>query len=139
MSRIASIALFCAIAVLAVDPPLVLLAFEDRAAREATLARRADPSPELAAFLTSVRARTKKGESVVLLLPARDWERYSRGYFRASYLLAGRTVLPVLTKEGTVARENLARADYIAAWRVRYAGDGSLVWQGHGGTLVRRR
>ena len=135
MSRTLSIALFSAIVLLAVDPPLLLLALEDRDARREALARRADPSPELAAFLAGVRARTAKGDTVVLLLPVRDWERYSRAYFRASYLLAGHTVMPVLDEQNAIIP---IRARYVAAWRVRYDDAGSVVWRGHGGTLVRR-
>ena len=130
MSRVLSLTLFCAIVVLAVDPPLLLLAFEDRAARAEVLARRADPSPELAAFLADVRAHTKRGHSIALLLPVRDRHEYERLWFRASYLLAGRSVLPM-------SRENVQRADYVAAWHVRF--DGEVVVHGHGGTLVRRR
>jgi hypothetical protein len=130
LSRLVPVALFCAIVVFAVDPPLVFLALQERAARAAELARRADPSPELAAFLAGVRARTRRGDSIVLLLPARDRAMYERDYFRASYHLAGRSVLPM-------TRDAMRRADYVAAWRVGVPGES--LWQGHGGALMRRR
>ena len=114
MRRLLPLLLFTAIAVLAIDPPLLFLAFQDRTARAEVLAQRADPIPELAAFLADVRAHTTRGDVIVLVLPVND----DRLYFRASYLLAGRTVL-------RPTRENVARADYVAAWPRK--------------TLVRRR
>lgn len=137
-SRALTTALFSAIVLLAVDPVMLLLAFEDRELRHEVLSRRADPDPELAAFLAGVRERTREGDSILLILPVRQWERYSGAYFRAGYLLAGRTVLPIIATDGRVVRENVERADYVAAWRVRFTG-GTPVWSGAGGTLVRRR
>jgi hypothetical protein len=130
VSRAVPLLLFSAIVVFSIDPPLVFLALENRAARREVLNHRADPWPELAAFLAGVRERTKKGDSIVLLLPVGDRQSYDHGYFRASYLLAGRTLL-------RPSRENVARADYVAAWRVNVPGD--AVWRDHGGALLRRR
>jgi hypothetical protein len=107
--------------------------------RHEILRRRADPSPELASFVAGIRAHTKQGDAIALVLPMRDWERYSRAYFRGSFALAGRTVLPVIARDGSVVRENVDRAQYVAAWHVRYAGEGTVVWRGHGGALVRKR
>ena len=134
-SRVLAIALFTAIVVLAADPPMLVLAVDRRAERVEALARRADPDPELAAFLAEVRARTRRGDSIALVLPDRDWERYSRGYFRASYLLAGREVLPMIDERGNPSRE-IARARYVAAWRAPHGPNG-IVWSGHEGVLVR--
>ena len=105
MRRLLPLLLFVAIAVLAIDPPLLFLAVQDRDARAEVLARRADPIPDLAAFLAQVRAQTTRGDVIVLVLPVND----DRLYFRASYLLAGRTVL-------RPTHANAARADYVAAW-----------------------
>ena len=123
---------------MAVDPPLLILALDRSAERREALSRRADPSPELAAFLGEVRARTRRGDSIALLLPIRDWPAYSGAYFRASYLLAGREVLPIVDEQGRALRGNVARATWVAAWRVRYDA-GTVVWAGHEGVLVRKQ
>ena len=133
--RTACIALFAAIVILSVDPPLFVLALQDRAGRRELLTRRADPHPELVRFLEGVRAHTRRGDSIVLLLPVRDAERYSAAYFRASYHLAGRVVLPAIGEDGSIHRGNIAEAKYVAGWRVGYPG--RIVWSGEGGLLVR--
>lgn len=137
---VSALLLFVAIVVSSFEWAILRHAFEDRGARAAELAIAADPNVELAAFLEGVRARTAPGESIALLLPPRPWDSgYSRAYFRASYLLAGREVLPVISPADRVLRENLQSATWVAAWRVRYDGRGSSVWSGSSGTLVRQR
>ncbi|MEO8380523.1 MAG: hypothetical protein ABI779_12730 [Acidobacteriota bacterium] len=73
-----------------------------------------DPSPpEVLRFVEEVRARTRNGERVGLMFgaPLQGW---SYTYWRARYLLAGRTVLPPMD---LVAPED---ADVIALWRTGY-------------------
>jgi hypothetical protein len=95
--------------------------------------------PDYAEFLAEVRNHTATGDSIALLVPARRGTTdYSYAYFRASYDLAGREVLPVIS-DGTVLRENIARAGYVAVWHGRTAGmNRPVVWRGHGGELLGR-
>ena len=80
------------------------------------------------------------GDRVAVLVPTLDWDNgYSYGYYRASYFLTGREVLPLADERHGVHPENLQRADLVAAWRAPVpATHRTLVWQGDGGVLVRR-
>ena len=65
---------------------------------------------------------------------------YADAYYRASYFLAGREVLPAVTWDDRPHPENVRAARYVAAWQlnVQPAGRGALVWRGEGGELLRR-
>lgn len=95
-------------------------------------------APSYPAFLQEVRKRTRPGDSIAILFPVRDWnEGYAYAYYRASYFLAGRRVIPLVAPDNRLQLESLSEADYIAAW-------GTLprhltpVWHGRGGALFRR-
>ena len=93
-----------------------------------------DPMPaSLDSFLSELRVRTTPGERIGLQLgwPA---DGFSYGYWRAHYMLAGRTVLPPMN---VVAPED---ATVIAVWKSGY-GDPryDLVFVGHDGAIARRR
>lgn len=92
-----------------------------------------DPSsPEVVRFFTWVRANTVPGERIALVLaPPFDGPGYA--YWRASYELTGRVVLPAVF--------DLADADTIAVWKTFY-GDPRFALaglDGHGGALLRRK
>ncbi|HEX7190161.1 MAG TPA: hypothetical protein VF381_01210, partial [Thermoanaerobaculia bacterium] len=71
-------------------------------------------------FLESVRARTKRGDTIALVVPNTGWERgYGYAYYRASYFLAGREVLPVIDRKNVPQPQNAARAKYVATWNGR--------------------
>ena len=125
--RLIAIALFAAIVLLSLDPSVLILSVPPRRPHAEVLARRADPNRELALFLAEVRARTKRGESITLVLPSvldREADAYR---YRSSYHLAGRDVF--LARDGV-------RTAWIAAWRVPVDAR-QPAWRGHGGVLVR--
>lgn len=93
------------------------------------------------AFLREVAARTRPGDSIVILVPIRYWRTgYGYAYYRASYFLAGRRAIPILDDDDRVRRERLRQTDYVALWRMpELPGPGyRVVWRGHGGVLLRR-
>ena len=91
-------------------------------------------------FLEAVRERTQNGDSIALIAPTLDWENgYSYAYYRSSYFLAGREVLPVADSRGGLHPENFRRARYVAVWgREMPPGHRTVVWQGYGGVLLRQ-
>ena len=89
-------------------------------------------------FLEDVRAHTKPGDSIALVAPSMRWDvGYSYAYYRASYFLTGREVLPLVWRDDAPLPQNFGRATYIAAWR-RNVQDATrrVVWSGDGGTLL---
>jgi len=139
MRRALSIVAFAAIVVAGIDPRLLSMPFYDRAA----LAEAFNPDrswQQYARFLRDVREQTQPGQRIAVLVPATTWDGgYSYAYYRASYFLAGREVLPLFDDADRAHPENLRRADLVAAWRARVpATHRTLVWRGDGGVLVRR-
>jgi hypothetical protein len=91
------------------------------------------------AFLQEVAARTRPGDSIVIVVPIRYWRTgYGYAYYRASYFLAGRRAIPILDDDDRLRRERLAQTDYVALWRMPELPGYSVVWRGHGGVLMRR-
>jgi hypothetical protein len=75
-------------------------------------------TPEYPQFLTAVAAATPPGSKIAIFVPMRRWDDgYSYAYYRASYILAGREVLPIVWNDDRLLSANVARADYIAVWR----------------------
>lgn len=91
-------------------------------------------------FLVGVRSRTEPGDTIALVVPMTEWSGYSWAYYRASYVLAGRTVLPLMDASNRVHPENLSAAVYVAAWE-SHPRDASarVVWAEDGGALLRRQ
>ena len=138
--RVAAATLFAAIVIIGIEPTLLSFPFKDRtrlaAAYNGILDRRYPGYPE---FLEAVRAQTNHGDSIALLVPPRRWEYgYSYAYFRASYVLAGRQVLPLVSDRDALLGENFRAAQYVAAWHVTPP-DGAVVMRASGGVLVKRR
>jgi hypothetical protein len=141
LRRALMILALAAIIVTRIEPHLLRFPFYDRAALAALFARRADRTwMQYAQFLRDARAHTRNGESVAVLVPALRWDGgYSYAYYRASYFLAGREVLPFVDRDDHLHPENLQRADYVAAWRMQAPPThAKVVWSGDGGVLVRR-
>ena len=139
--RTLMIVAFAAIVLSRIDPVLLRVLFYDRAALAPLFERYADRQGlQYAQFLRGVRAHTRAGERVAVLVPTLDWDNgYSYAYYRASYFLTGREVLPLADERHRVHPENLQRADLVAAWRAPVpTTHRTLVWQGDGGVLVRR-
>jgi hypothetical protein len=97
-------------------------------------------SPEYPRFLTSVAAATPAGSRIAIFVPMRRWdEGYSYAYYRASYFLAGRDVLPVVWRDDRLIAQNVERAEYIASWNMKVGAKGfQPILKAHGGTLYRR-
>jgi hypothetical protein len=73
--------------------------------------------PGLKTFLEGVDAHTPPHARIAIWVPFRQWEvGYGYAYYRASYLLPGKQVVPLLAlHEDRVDFSNLAQADYLAS------------------------
>ena len=128
------------IVALRIEPQLLRLPFMDRTKFNRSLAQMADGSWwQYPLFLQGVREHTRNGDTIAVLVPPQRWDDgYSYAYYRASYFLAGRIVLPLVTDDDRKHPENFRAAQYIAAWHIRGAGGGRAVWAGEGGVLLQR-
>jgi hypothetical protein len=141
--QIAALIVFLALPLASFRFPSLALPFRDRSTAERELSLAADPapwSPDYPLFLQDVLAHTRPGDSIALVVPTDDWDGgYSYAYYRASYFLPGREVLPVITPENRPVPENVARARYIAAWKRRVTGLARrAVFAQHEGALLER-
>jgi hypothetical protein len=138
--RIAASVVFLIIVLVAIEPTMIRLPFIDRTALRLAMERAPDRAwyPQYPLFLDEVRARTAKGSTIALVVPIRSWGGgYDYSFYRASYFLAGRELLPILTREDKPLMESFRRARYVAAWGINARG-GRVVWRGHGGVLLER-
>lgn len=136
--RRVAIVLFIAITVLSIDFRMFVDVAGPRDALLHNLSR-ADRVPGFAAFLQGVRAHTQRDETIALVVAAPDPATYRYGFIRASYLLAGRTVIPIEMSDGKFRAEAVRTTKYLAVFRLRYVGSGHIVWQGRDGVLVEQR
>ena len=89
-------------------------------------------------FLREVARRTRPGQKIAILGRFRRWDLdYSYRYYRATYILAGRPVIPLMSPDDKMHPERLRHADLIAAWEMEVPGH-QLLWRAHGGALYRR-
>ena len=139
--RALTILCLAAIVVVRVNTRLLTMPFVDRAPIASALASYPDGTwPQFPRFLAEVRARTNPGDSIALIVPARRWEGgYSYAYYRASYFLAGREVLPVVNEQDEPIPQNLHGARYVAAIGVTLRVPADVIWQGEGCALLRLR
>jgi hypothetical protein len=137
-----SIACFTGLVIASVRLPPLMLPFIDRTPIQRSMSVFPDRGgwwPDYPRFLAEVHAQTKRGDSIAILVPTMQWSRgYSYAYYRASYFLAGREVLPLVLESGLPVPENLRRAQYVAMWRRQAPAGAHVVFTGYGGTLVRR-
>jgi hypothetical protein len=120
MRRRVAIVLFVALAVLSIDFDLFRFALHYQAMRGVMSAYPDRGWSGYPQFLESVRARTKRGDSIALVVPNAGWDRgYAYAYYRASYFLAGREVLPAIGRDDVPLQQNLARARYVATFGSR--------------------
>ena len=97
--------------------------------------------PGFQRLLLGAAERTPPGARVAIALPFRAWEGgYGYGYYRASYLLPGRQVVPLLVPgEDRPSLENLRQSDYVLSWRSELQPPGFVtVWRSPDGMLMRR-
>ncbi len=84
---------------------------------------------------------TPRGARIAIALPFGAWEGgYGYGYYRASFLLPGKQVVPLLELNRDVPQpENLRFADYVVAWHGKPEVKGfTAMWSTPDGTLLRR-
>jgi hypothetical protein len=95
--------------------------------------------PQYPQFLAGVRAHTQPGDSIAIVVPTLEWDSgYSYAYYRASYLLTGREVLPLADRENHLQLLNFRQAKYIAVWNTAMPqAHFTTVWRGAGGVLLR--
>ncbi len=130
-----------AIFALRIDRRLLLLPFLDRKPISEAFAQRADRLwPQFPRFIEGVRQHTQNGDSIALVTPTLDWDQgYSYAYYRASYFLAGRQVLPLAMDDKRLEPMNFRRAKYVAVFGRPFPPSHlTPVWSGDGGTLLRR-
>jgi len=95
-------------------------------------------TPDYPAFLSEVARRTRSGESVAIVAPMRHWHSgYSYAYYRATYFLAGRRVVPIVDPDDRLHPERLKETDVIAVWNMPDFTGPEVLWSGHGGVLLR--
>ena len=138
--RILALVTLTALVILRIEPRLLGLLFH-RGQYAHVYASFADRLwPEYPRFLEGVRAHTQSGDSIAIVVPTFDWDRgYSYAYYRASYFLTGREVLPLSDSENHLQLLNFRSAKYIAAWRTEVPqAHFTVVWSGAGGVLLRR-
>ena len=130
-----------AILIASFETRLLRIFMTDRDVLRAAFARTADANwyPAYPAFLRGVRAHTALGDSIAVVVPPAKWDSgYAYAYYRASYFLAGREVLPVVTPKDAIVADNVRRARYAAFWHVGPPPNMRVVWAGDGGVLVTR-
>jgi hypothetical protein len=90
--------------------------------------------PGFRRLLLDVDRSTPRGAKIAIALPFRDWDGgYGYGYYRASFLLPGKQVVPLLPPA------NLRAADYVVIWKGRFPIDGfAPLWTTADGTLMKR-
>ncbi len=96
--------------------------------------------PGLKSFLEGVGAHTRPHARIAIWVPFRQWEGgYGYAYYRASYLLPGKQVVPLLAlHEDRVAFSNLSQADYLASFGERIDAPGfESCWQDAHGMLLK--
>ena len=94
----------------------------------------------LRAFLAAVDAHTPPHARIAIWVPFQQWEGgYGYAYGRASYLLPGKQVVPLLAlHEDKVQFANLTQADYLAVFGQQIVAPGfTTTWQDDHGTLMK--
>jgi len=124
--------------------PFYLRVFRiDRAKEEASFA--AMPYRKMTGlqdFLKGVDAHTPPGARIAIWCPFRQWEGgYAYAYYRASYLLPGKQVVPLLARnEDHLQLANLAHADYLASFDDEIEAPGfDDNWRDPYGILLKKR
>ncbi|HEV7571423.1 MAG TPA: hypothetical protein VGQ21_07965 [Thermoanaerobaculia bacterium] len=141
LRRALTLLCLAAIVGLGVASRLLELPFIDRGWAATTMARYPDRRwPDYPLFLQGVREHTKPGDTIAVIVPSMNWDGgYSYAYYRASYFLTGREVLPLLTPENVPLQENFRAANYVAVFGVGLRSPADVVWRGGRGALLRLR
>lgn len=95
-------------------------------------------TPDYPVFLEEVARRTRPGQSIAIVVPMRSWHYgYSYAYYRATYFLVGRRVVPIVDPNDSLHPERLKETDFIAVWNTPDFHGSEVLWRGHGGVLLR--
>jgi hypothetical protein len=138
---VAALVAFGSILVGAFQPFYLQVLFRDRAALSQHLtALRFGRAPELRGLLYAVREQTEPGAQIALVTPVHRWdEGYAYAYYRASYVLAGRVVVPLVTRMDEPVPENIRFAEYVVTWKTELEmPQFEKIWQSEAGALYRR-
>lgn len=88
-------------------------------------------------FLDGVVSRTRRGDTIALLAPARAFHEYP--FQRTVYGLPGRVLLPVISPKNERLPENVDRAAYVIAWNEPSLPPGwRVLWRHEKGVLLGR-
>lgn len=141
LRRVFTVLCLGAILVMSIESRLLQLPFISRAAAVREMVTDTDRAwPDYPRFLEGVREHTRPGDTIAIIVPARSWEGgYSYGYYRASYFLTGREVLPILEAGNRRLTENFRDAKYVAVFGVGLRRPADVVWRGGRGALLRLR
>jgi hypothetical protein len=139
--RLAAAVAFALILIGGFEPFYLRIFAIDRAREEATFAELPfRKMPGLKSFLEGVDAHTPPRARIAIWVPFRQWEGgYGYAFYRASYLLPGKQVVPLLAlHEDRVDFSKLARADYLASYGQRIDAPGfESCWQDAHGVLLK--
>ena len=92
----------------------------DRGRMAAALTARPDvQAPGYRRCLDRAGELTPRGASVAVLVPWRRWDpAYAYAYYRATYLLTGRRVVPLLDRHHVPHLERLRTSEWVVSWQV---------------------
>jgi hypothetical protein len=113
---------------------------QDRAAMKAWITELPyRKTPGLRAFLGEARRHTAPGDVIAFAAPFERWEGGYRYAIRgARYILAGRTVRPLVGPGDEDLSRNLESADVVVAWQADVPPGWETVWSGMDGAVARR-
>jgi hypothetical protein len=97
--------------------------------------------PRFRRLLIDVDRSTPPGARIAIWLPYDKWDGgYGYGYMRAGFLVPSKQLVPLMVVETDVAApENIAGAEYVAAWGGTPEIPGfTPVWRSEAGVLMRR-
>jgi hypothetical protein len=137
-----AVACFGLLVVVSISPENLRLPFGGRARLHRVLTLFPDHGawwPDYPLFLLDVRGRTRNGDSIALVVPVTWASGYDYAFYRASYFLAGREVLPIRMPDRSLPG-NVRMARYVAVWPQSGAVPNSLrlVIAAHRGALFER-
>jgi hypothetical protein len=137
--RVLIIIALAAIVVMCIEPVLRRMPFLVQAFYTGELARLPDGQwARYPRFLEGVRSHTRSGDTIAIVFPVMGWDAgYSYAYYRASYFLSGREVLPLIDPQDRRIPQNLRGARYVAVFGATLRMPADVVWRGEGGTLLR--
>ena len=139
--RRAAILCLCAIVISRIRIDFLWRPFFDFQAMRTEYSRWADWWPQYPPFLDEIRAHTHSGDSIIIITPAMSWNvGYAYAFFRGSYYLTGRSLLPYISYEKIVHPENVRAVQYVAVYRTSAPpGSGTnVLWRGKFGELLKR-